>query len=90
MKKSSRLKELYQGLLYALYHNGHDRMRHICLAQANQARRWFKQLEETFHQQNLEKILKLGLVQPEFMFNNANSFVRCHRQMCRLFEFHYG
>ena len=34
-----------------------------------------KQIEAEVHQKDLDKILALGLVQPEFMFNNANSFV---------------
>ncbi len=34
-----------------------------------------KQIEAEAHQKDLDKILALGLVQPEFMFNNANSFV---------------
>ena len=34
-----------------------------------------QKIEESFHNQELDKILALGLVQPEFMFNNANSFI---------------
>ena len=34
-----------------------------------------QELEESFHKKDLEQILGIGLVQPEFKFNNANSFV---------------
>ena len=34
-----------------------------------------QKIEESFHNLELDKILALGLVQPEFMFNNANSFI---------------
>ena len=74
MKKSSRLKELYIGLLYAFIIMGMVGASYM-YGTDNPNKKVVKQLEETFHQQDLEKILKLGLVQPEFMFNNANSFV---------------
>ena len=73
-KKKFNWKTLYQGLWFSFailgmiggsyfYGTGHP------------SKKIVSQLEETFHQQDLEKILKLGLVQPEFMFNNANSFI---------------
>ena len=74
MKKSSRLKDLYLGLLYAFIIMGMVGASYM-YGTGKPNKKVVKQLEETFHQQDLEKILKLGLVQPEFMFNNANSFV---------------
>ena len=74
MKKSSRLKELYQGLLYAFIIMGMVGASYM-YGTGKPSKKVVQQLEESFHQQDLEKILKLGLVQPEFMFNNANSFV---------------
>ena len=74
MKKSSRLKELYQGLLYAFIIMGMIGASYM-YGTGKPSKKVVQQLEESFHQQDLEKILKLGLVQPEFMFNNANSFV---------------
>ena len=74
MKSRYRLKDFYLGLLYAFiimgmvggaYYHGTSKPN----------KKVVKQLEETFHQQDLDKILALGLVQPEFMFNNANSFI---------------
>ena len=74
MKKSNRLKDLYLGLLYAL----------IIMAMVGGAyyygtgkpnKKVVQKIEESFHNLELDKILALGLVQPEFMFNNANSFV---------------
>ena len=74
MKKSSRLKDLYLGLLYAVIIMGMVSVSYV-YGTSKPNKKVVKQLEETFHQQDLEKILKLGLVQPEFMFNNANSFI---------------
>ena len=65
---------LYQGLWFALiiiamvvgsyfYGTGHPSKKIVA------------ELEETFHRQDLDKILNLGLVQPEFMYKDANSFV---------------
>jgi len=74
MKKSNRLKELYLGLLYAFIIIGMVSVSYVYgTGQPN--KKIVQKLEETFHQQDLDKILALGLVQPEFMFNNANSFV---------------
>jgi len=74
MKKSSRLKDLYLGLLYAFIIIGMVSVSYVYgTGQPN--KKIVQKLEETFHQQDLDKILALGLVQPEFMFNNANSFV---------------
>jgi len=74
MKKSSRLKELYQGLLYALIIIGMIGASYM-YGTSKPSKKVVKQLEESFHQKDVDKILKLGLIQPEFMFNNANSFV---------------
>jgi len=74
MKKSNLLRDLYLGLLYAF----------IIIAMAGASYMYgtgkpsksvVQKLEESFHKNDLDKILMLGLVQPEFMFNNANSFV---------------
>jgi len=74
MKKSNRLKDLYQGLLYALIIMGMVGASYMYgTSQPN--KKVVQSIEESFHQKDLDKILKLGLVQPEFMFNNANSFV---------------
>ena len=74
MKKSNRLKELYLGLLYAFIIMGMVGASYMYgTSQPN--KKVVQSIEESFHQKDLDKILKLGLVQPEFMFNNANSFV---------------
>jgi Bax protein len=74
MKKSNRLKELYIGLLYAFIIMGMVGGA-FYYGTGKPNKKMVQKIEESFHQQDLEKILKLGLVQPEFMFNNANSFV---------------
>ena len=74
MKPRGRLKDLYVGLGYAFiilgllggaYYYGTTKP----------SDKTISQLEEKFHKKDLDKILNLGLVQPEFMFNDANSFV---------------
>ena len=74
MKKSRRLKDLYLGLLYAFIIMGMVGGAYY-YGTGKPSKKVVKQLEETFHSQELNKILALGLVQPEFMFNNANSFI---------------
>ena len=74
MKKSSRLKDLYLGLLYAFIIMGMVSVSYV-YGTGKPSKKVVQKIEESFHNQELEKILKLGLVQPEFMFNNANSFV---------------
>ena len=74
MKPRGRLKDLYVvlgyafiilGLLGGAYYYGTTKP----------SDKTISQLEEKFHKKDLDKILNLGLVQPEFMFNDANSFV---------------
>ena len=74
MKKSSRLKDLYLGLLYALIIMGMVGGAYY-YGTGKPSKKVVQKIEESFHTQELNKILALGLVQPEFMFNNANSFV---------------
>ena len=73
-KKKFNWKTLYQGLWFSFailgmiggsyfYGTGHPNKKIV------------SQLQETFHKQDLDKILNLGLVQPEFMYKDANSFV---------------
>ena len=73
-KKKFNWKTLYQGLWFSFailgmiggsyfYGTGHP------------SKKIVSQLEDTFHRQDLDKILNLGLVQPEFMYKDANSFV---------------
>ena len=72
--KHGKMRDLYIGLTYAF----------IILAMLGGAyyygttkpnNKTISQLEESFHNQELDKILNLGLVQPEFMYSDANSFV---------------
>ncbi len=74
MKPRSRLRDLYIGLLYAFIIMGMVGGAYY-YGTYNPNKKITKKLEELFHQQDLDKILKLGLVQPEFMYNNANSFI---------------
>ena len=72
MKKG--LTNLYLGLLYAFIIMGMVGASYW-YGTSNPNKQTVEKLEETFHKKDLEQILELGLVQPEFMFNNANSFV---------------
>ena len=74
MKKSNRLKELYIGLLYALIIMGMVGGAYY-YGTGKPNKKIVQSIEESFHNLELDKILALGLVQPEFMFNNANSFI---------------
>ena len=74
MKKSSRLKELYLGLLYAFIIMGMVGASYM-YGTSQPSKKVVQKIEESFHNLELDKILALGLVQPEFMFNNANSFI---------------
>ena len=74
MKKSNRLKELYQGLLYAFIIMGMVGASYM-YGTGRPSKSVVQKIEESFHNLELDKILALGLVQPEFMFNNANSFI---------------
>ena len=74
MKKSNRLKELYLGLLYALIIMGMVGASYM-YGTGKPNKKVVQKIEESFHNLELDKILALGLVQPEFMFNNANSFI---------------
>ena len=72
MKKG--LTNLYLGLLYAFIIMGMVGASYW-YGTSNPNKQTVEKLEETFHKKDLEQILELGLVQPEFMFNNANSFI---------------
>ena len=74
MKKSNRLKDLYLGLLYALIIMGMVGGAYY-YGTGKPSKSVVQKIEESFHNLELDKILALGLVQPEFMFNNANSFI---------------
>ena len=74
MKKSRRLKDLYLGLLYAFIIMGMVGGAYF-YGTGKPSKKIVQKIEESFHTQELDKILELGLVQPEFMFNNANSFI---------------
>jgi flagellum-specific peptidoglycan hydrolase FlgJ len=74
MKKSNRLKDLYLGLLYAFIIMGMIGASYM-YGTGKPSTKVVQKIEESFHNQELDKILALGLVQPEFMFNNANSFI---------------
>ena len=72
MKKG--LTNLYLGLLYAFIIMGMVGASYM-YGTGKPNKKVVKQIEAEAHQKDLDKILALGLVQPEFMFNNANSFV---------------
>ena len=72
MKKG--LTNLYLGLLYAFIIMGMVGASYW-YGTSNPNKQTVEKLEETFHKKDLEQILGIGLVQPEFMFNNANSFI---------------
>jgi Bax protein len=72
MKKG--LTNLYLGLLYAFIIMGMVGGAYM-YGTGKPNKKVVKQIEAEAHQKDLDKILALGLVQPEFMFNNANSFV---------------
>ena len=72
--KKSKLANLYLGLLYAFIIMGMVGASYI-YGTDHPNKQTVEKLEESFHKKDLEQILGIGLVQPEFMFNNANSFV---------------
>ena len=72
--KKSKLTNLYIGLLYAFIIMGMVGASYWH-GTSNPNKQTVEKLEESFHKKDLEQILGIGLVQPEFMFNNANSFV---------------
>ena len=72
--KKSKLANLYLGLLYAFIIMGMVGVSYI-YGTDHPNKQTVEKLEESFHKKDLEQILGIGLVQPEFMFNNANSFV---------------
>ncbi len=68
------LKDLYIGLLYAFIIIGIVGASYM-YGTGKPNKKVVKQIEAEAHQKDLDKILALGLVQPEFMYNNANSFI---------------
>ena len=73
-KGKSRLGVLYQGLLFAFIIMGMVAASYI-IGQSHPNQKTVTRLEESFHKADLDQILNLGLVQPEFMYSDANSFV---------------
>ena len=73
-KGKSRLGVLYQGLLFAFIIMGMVAASYI-IGQSHPNQKTVSRLEESFHKADLDQILNLGLVQPEFMYSDANSFV---------------
>ena len=73
-KKGFRIGVLYQGIVFAFIIMGMIGVSYV-IGQTNPSDKVVEQLEESFHKTELDQILQLDLVQPEFMYNNANSFV---------------
>ena len=73
-KRKFRIGILYQGLLFAFIIMGMVTASYI-IGQSHPNQKTVSRLEESFHKADLDQILNLGLVQPEFMYSDANSFV---------------
>jgi len=74
MKTRSRLRDLWIGLTYAFIIMGMVGGAYLYgTFKPNQ--KTITQLKEEFHSEELNEILNLGLVQPEFMYSDANSFI---------------
>jgi len=73
-KSRFRIGVLYQGLWFALIIMGMVGASYL-FGTSHPSKTQVDKLEEKFHQKDLDKILNLGLVQPEFMYKDANSFV---------------
>jgi Bax protein len=74
MKPRSRLRDLWIGLTYAFIIMGMVGGAYLYgTFKPNQ--KTITQLKEEFHSEELNEILNLGLVQPEFMYSDANSFI---------------
>ena len=86
--KKSKLRDLYLGLLYALIIMGMVGGAYF-YGTSKPNKKIVQKIEESFHTQELDKILELGLVQPEFMFNNANSFVNATGKWVEYLNFNY-
>ena len=73
-KPKFKIGVLYQGLWFALIILGMVGASYL-YGTSKPSKTQVQNLEEKFHQKDLDKILSLGLVQPEFMYKDANSFV---------------
>ena len=72
--KRFRIGIFYQGLWFALIIMSMVGASYL-FGTSHPSKTQVNKLEEKFHQKDLDKILNLGLVQPEFMYKDANSFV---------------
>ena len=69
-----RLGALYQGLWFALIIMGMVGASYL-FGQFHPNKKTIQELQEIFHKAELNEATSLGLVQPEFMYSDANSFV---------------
>ena len=73
-KRRFRWSNLYQGLWFALIIMGMVGASYL-FGQYHPNKKTVNELEELFHKTELDAVTSLGLVQPEFMYKDANSFV---------------
>ena len=73
-KTKSRIGVLYQGLFFAFIIMGMVVVSYL-FGQYHPNKKTVQQLEEAFHEDELDEVTSLGLVQPEFMYNDPNGFV---------------
>ena len=73
-KRKFRWSNLYQGLWFALIIMGMVGASYL-FGQYHPNKTTVNELEELFHKTELDAVTSLGLVQPEFMYKDANSFV---------------
>ena len=69
-----RIGTLYQGLWFALIIMGMLGASYL-FGQYHPNKKTIHELQELFHKAELNEATSLGLVQPEFMYSDANSFV---------------
>ena len=69
-----RIGNLYQGLWFALIIMGMVGASYL-FGQYHPNKKTVQELEEIFHKTELNEVTSLGLIQPEFMYSDANSFV---------------
>ena len=73
-KTKSKIGVLYQGLFFAFIIMGMVGVSYL-FGQYHPNKKTVQQLEEAFHEDELDEVTSLGLVQPEFMYNDPNGFV---------------
>ena len=73
-KPKFKIGVLYQGLWFALIILGMVGASYL-YGTSKPSKTQVQNLEEKFHQKDLDKILSLGLVQPECMYKDANTLV---------------